>query len=190
MTTRVFRPHLLGVDDGPFETRAVADVAIVGVVTEGPDLVEGVVITHFPVDGEDATAFLARWVSGLRVRPALHGVVLGGITIAGLGIIDIAELARLTDMPVLAVTRRDPRDHRLAEALCAAGLVHRLVIVERTPPAFLMKSGLFVSCAGTSPERAAELVRASTLKADLPEALRLAHLIARAVVTGESHGRA
>ena len=37
---------------------------------------------------------------------------------------------------------------------------------------------------------AAALVAASRRKADLPEPLRLAHLIARAVATGESRGRA
>lgn len=190
MTRRVFRPHLLGIDDGPFETRAGAEATIVGVVTEGPDLVECVAVTRFPVDGEEATAFLAEWMSGLRAHPALQAVVLGGITIAGLGVVDIAELARRTGAPVLSVTRRDPKDHRLAEGLRAAGLSHRLAIVERTPPAFMVKSGLFVSCAGTDSERAADLVSASTLKSDLPEALRLAHLIARAVVSGESHGRA
>ena len=187
--TRLFRPHLLGMDDGPFEKGARGDVTIVGVVMEGADLVEGIVVTRFPVDGEDATAFLSDWILGLRFRPALQGIVLGGITVAGLGIIDIAELAARTGAPVLAVSRRDPKDHRLAEALRAAGLADRVAIVERTPPAFAVAGGVFVAGAGASPERVAELLLASRSKADLPEPLRLAHLIARAVVTGESHGR-
>jgi hypothetical protein len=33
------------------------------------------------------------WIAGLRARPMLQAVVLGGITIAGLGIIDVEGLA-------------------------------------------------------------------------------------------------
>jgi endonuclease V-like protein UPF0215 family len=38
---QVQRPHILGIDDGPFAKGATREVAIVGVVMEGPDLVEG-----------------------------------------------------------------------------------------------------------------------------------------------------
>ena len=186
--TRVHRPHLLGIDDGPFERNA-CEVAIVGVMMEGRDLVEGIAVTHFPADGDDVTGFLAAWITGLRFRPALQGVVLGGITIAGLAIVDVAALAERIATPVLAVSRRDPRNHRLADALRAAGLSDRQAIVDRIPPALALAANVFVACAGTSAEGAAELVRASRSKADVPESLRLAHLIARAVVTGESHGR-
>lgn len=188
--TRVHRPHLLGIDDGPFVKDTSTEVTIVGVMMEGPDLVEGVVVTRFPVDGAGVTEFLARWIAGLRFRPALHGIVLGGITIAGLGIVDIPALAEATGTPVLAVSRRDTRDHRLAEALRAAGLSDRQAIVDRTPPAFALADGTFTACAGASAAHAEALVRATRAKADLPEPLRLAHLIARALATGESHGRA
>jgi endonuclease V-like protein UPF0215 family len=188
VVTRVHRPHLLGIDDGPFE-KGASKVVIVGVMTEGRDLVEGVAVTRFPADGEDVTGFLADWIAGLRFRPALQGVVLGGITIAGLAVVDVTALAERIATPVLAVSRRDPREHRLADALRAAGLSGRQAIVDRTPPAFALAGNVFVACAGTSAARAAELVRVSRSKADVPESLRLAHLIARAVVSGESHGR-
>ncbi len=188
-STRVHRPHLLGVDDGPFVKGASTEVTIVGVMMEGSDLVEGVAVTRFPVDGPDATEFLARWIMGLRLHPALHGIILGGITIAGLGIVDIGALAEATGTPVLAVSRRDTRDHRLGEALRAAGLTDRQAIVDRTPPAFALGDGTFAACAGTSSAHAEALLRAARAKADLPEPLRVAHLIARAVASGESHGR-
>jgi uncharacterized protein len=184
------RPHLLGVDDGPFQARVDREATIVGVVMEGPDLVENVAVTTLPVDGAAVTELLADWVGAQRFKPALQGIVLGGITIAGLGVVDVVELARRTGVPVLAVGRRDPRGHRLNEALAAAGLEARLAIVARTPPAVETERGVFVACAGVSNDRALALVRAATAKADLPEPLRLAHLIARAVVTGASRGRA
>jgi endonuclease V-like protein UPF0215 family len=184
------RPHLLGLDDGPVSKGSPDGVVLVAVVMEGADLVEGVAITRFPVDGPDATSFLADWIGGLRFRPALQGILLGGITIAGLGVIDLAELARRTDVPVISVNRRDPRDHQLERALRAAGLEERLSIVERSPRAVRPGTRVYLSCAGTSPEEAAQLLRSCTRKSDLPEPLRVAHLIARAVTTGQSRGRA
>ena len=62
-----------------------------GVVMEGADLVEGVAITRFPVDGDAVTEFLGRWVRDLRFHAGLQGIVLGGITIAGLGVVDVRD---------------------------------------------------------------------------------------------------
>jgi endonuclease V-like protein UPF0215 family len=183
------RPHVLGVDDGPFVVGANAEAPIVGVMTEGPDLVEAIAMTRFPVDGEDATAFLASWITGLRLHPALQAIVLGGITIAGLGVVDLGALAERTALPVIAVSRRDPREHRVADALRAAGLDHRIAILERTPTAFVGPSGLHCAASGTTIDRATTLVAACLGKARVPEPLRLAHMIGRALAEGESRGR-
>lgn len=184
------RPHVLGVDDGAFDKRRDREVPIAAVRMEGADQVEGVALTRFPVDGDDATAFLAGWIGELRLKQGLSGVVLGGITIAGLGVIDVPALAAALELPVVIVNRRDPSDHRLADALRAAGLEARLAIVAGCPPAFWIEGGPWVACAGIEPPQAAALVAAARRKSDLPEPLRLAHLIARAVATGESRGRA
>ncbi|MEB2344867.1 MAG: DUF99 family protein [Deltaproteobacteria bacterium] len=183
------RPHLLGIDDGAFDKHRDRDVPIVAVRTEGADQVEGVALTRFPVDGDGATGFLAGWIGALRLAQGLAGVVLGGVTIAGLGVVDVPALARALARPVLVVNRRDPADHRLAGALRAAGLEARLASVAACPAAFRIEGGPWLACAGIEPARAAALVAASRRKSDLPEALRLAHLFARAVATGESRGR-
>ena len=188
--TQVKRLHLVGVDDGPFEKGGSPDTPVVAVVMEGRDLVEGVAISRFPVDGDDATGFLSEWLLGQRFHACLHGIVLGGITLAGLGIVDITELARRTRVPVLVVNRRAPSSSRLAGAFRAAGLASRIPILERTPQAFRSERGIYLACAGMGPERAAHLAASSAQKADLPEPLRLAHLIAAAMVQGASRGRA
>jgi endonuclease V-like protein UPF0215 family len=187
--SRRLRPHLLGIDDAPFEKGQAGDVPIVGVMMEGADLVEGVATTSFPVDGDAASDFLASWVCSLRLHANLQGVVLGGITIAGLGLVDLRAFARLVAVPVLAVTRREPENTLLIGALRAARLSERIPTVERSPHATRIGDGLFLACAGTEPSEAARLVQAAIGKARLPEPLRVAHLIARALVSGESRGR-
>jgi hypothetical protein len=183
------RPHLLGIDDGPFEKDADALTPIVGVVMEGSDLVEGVAMTSFPIDGSEVTDFLAEWIGSLRFRPGLQGIVLGGITIAGLAVVDVPRLSGLLELPVLVLNRKNPRNHQLAGALRSAGLADRLEVVDRTPPSLSVSDGAYLACAGASPEEAARLIDASRRKGEMPEPLRLAHLIASAVVRGESRGR-
>ena len=80
----------------------------------------------------------------------------------------------------------------VADALRAAPLAdraERLAVLERTPPARALEGGPFYACAGIEAERAAAWIRASRQKAQFPEALRLAHMIAAAVKTGSSRGR-
>lgn len=183
------RPHLLGVDEGPFVKGQGSPVPLVAALCEGADLLESVAQSAFPVDGEGATEFLARWLGGLRAHASVQGVALGGITLAGLGLVDVRALADALETPVLVVTRKAPDNARLREALDAAGLSHRFAIAERSPEAFATDDGLWLAHAGASREQALALLRASRGKAKLPEALRIAHLIATAIVRGESYGR-
>ncbi len=183
------RPHLLGIDDGPFDKFRDPHAPLVGVVTEAGDLVEGVAVSRLEVDGDDVTRVLAAWIAGLRFRPGLHGVVLGGITIAGLSVVDVPALAEATGLPVMAVGRRPPRDEALVAALETAGLAERARIVARTPAAKPVSEGLYAACAGLPDDVAAAWLRAACRKSALPEPLRLAHLIAAAIANGSSRGR-
>jgi endonuclease V-like protein UPF0215 family len=183
------RPHVLGIDDGPFRKDQREPVPVVGAMMEGADLVESIAIGSFEVDGDDATGFLARWIAGLRSHRSTQAIMLGGITIAGLGIIDLEELAARLSRPVVVVNRKNPKDSRLHEALLAAGFHDRIAILESTPAATRLHDGLFAAWAGADSELAEQLVRATLRKAGLPEPLRVAHIIARALVTGESRGR-
>lgn len=180
---------MLGIDDGPFEKHAPgASAPLVGVMMEGSDLVEAVAITRFPVDGEAVSDFLADWIEGLRFRPALQAVLFTGITLAGLALLEPRRLAERLDLPVLVVNRRPPLNEPLRHALATAGLASRTALLDQAPSSFAT-DGLHVAVAGADPVWARQLLLRTRGKSNLPEALRLAHLIARALVTGESRGR-
>jgi endonuclease V-like protein UPF0215 family len=183
------RPHVLGVDDAPFEKGQTGPVPVVAVMMEGADLVEAVAIGAFAVDGDDATGYLAGWIGGLRFRASLQAVLLGGITLAGLAVVDVRALAQRLSLPVLVATRRAPSDAELVAALTAAGLAARIPLVTGAPRAARLGDGLFVAQAGTTDAEAARLVSACLRKAQLPEPLRVAHLVGAALVRGESRGR-
>jgi hypothetical protein len=183
------RPHVLGVDDGPHRKGQKVPVPIVGAMMEGGDLLESVAITAFPVDGEGVTEALAEWIRGTRFRSSLQAILLGGITIAGLAVIDVEALAAATGRPVLVVTRRDPSTNRLVQALTAARLEERMALVERAPPAERTPWGVWLARAGIGRADAEALLGPTLRKSKFPEPLRVAHLIAQALVRGESRGR-
>ena len=183
------RPHVLGIDEGPFTKGQSEPVPLVAALCEGPDLLEAVARNTFSVDGDGATEFLAAWLGGLRVMAGLQAVALGGITLAGLALVDVRALADALRAPVLVVTRRPPDNSRLRDALVAAGLEARFAIAERSPEAFDTGDGIWLAHAGVTRADALALLRASRGKSKLPEALRIAHLVATALVRGESHGR-
>jgi len=183
------RPHVLGIDDGPFEKYAGdASAPIVGVTMEGADLVESVAIARFPVDGGGVTDFLADWIEGLRIRPALQVLLFSGITLAGLAVLEPRRLAERLALPVVVVNRKAPVDAPLRHALATAGLSDRVPLVEQAPRSFPAE-GLHAAVAGADQDWTRRLLALTRAKSDLPEALRLAHMIARALETGESRGR-
>ena len=183
------RPHLLGIDDGPFRKGRDRETPLVAVAMEGSDLVEAVAVSRFPIDGADLTGTLARWIRGLRIHPSLQGLLFGGLTAAGLAVVEPRALAEATGIPVLVVNRRPPTNPALIRALRAAGLEQRVAMVQKAPLPFRVSDGLFASAAGTDEASARALLRASCGKSALPEPLRLAHLIATALVRGSSYGR-
>jgi endonuclease V-like protein UPF0215 family len=183
------RPHTIGVDDAPFDKRQPGPVPIVAVAMEGHDVIEAVALGEFPVDGEGAAEYLATWIGGLRARPMLQAVILGGITIAGLGVVDVTALSERLTLPVLVVTRHNPAASDLADALGAAGLSRRLEILERIPRAYGIATGLYLAHAGAPRVEAERLALATLGKARLPEPLRVAHIIGQAMVLRESRGR-
>lgn len=183
------RPHIFGVDDAAFEKNQPEPVTIIGVMTEGADLVENVAMAVFPIDGAAATDFLASWMEGLRFRPSMQCVVFGGITIAGLGVVDIRALSDRLALPVLVFNRKNPARSVVCSALRSAGHADRVAIVERTPVAIELGPGRYLSWAGVDERAARHLLGVSARKSSYPEAIRIAHLIGKAIMDGESRGR-
>ena len=70
-------PHILGIDDAPFDKRQHAPVPVIGVMMEGANVVESVAIGAFPVDGDDATAYLSQWIVEFRFFAGLTQEEIG-----------------------------------------------------------------------------------------------------------------
>src|SRR5262245_49045794 len=180
----------VGFEDGPFDRhRPGARVLLVGAVCARTRL-DGVIAGRITKDGRNAVARVAALVRGSQFDGHIRAVLLNGIAFGGFNVVDIHALARLLDRPVLVVARRSPRLELIRRALVALpGGVRKWAMIEQAGPMEPVRS-VYVQRAGLSLVEARDLLAATTLHGNLPEPLRLAHLIAGGIVTGKSRGRA
>ena len=185
--------RVLGLDDAPFRF-GDARVPVVGVVVRAPSYVEGVLTASVAVDGMDANDVLAERILASRYRAGLALVLLDGIAFGGFNVVDLDRLHASIGVPVATATRERPDLRAMVAALrrrfpdwkARAELLRR-------HPLWAMETGhrpLYAAAVGIGRSDLAEIFRRCTVRGALPEPIRLAHLVAAAIVKGESHGRA
>jgi endonuclease V-like protein UPF0215 family len=188
--TRHVISNVIGFDDFPFPRSHRGDVRVVGVVYSGARL-DGVLSGRVRRDGANATQRIAELIAGSKFAPQLQLVMLQGIALGGFNVVDIHRLHAELGIPVMVVARRAPRMGLIREALLGRvpGGRRKWALVERAGPMELA-GGVFVQRAGLSLDAAGQVIRRFSVYGHLPEPLRVAHLIAGGVGTGESRGRA
>lgn len=181
--------HAIGFDDGPFARQHRGDVIVVGAVFAGTRL-DGVVATRVRRDGRNSTSRLVGAIRGSRFAAQLQLVLLQGVALAGFNVVDVAQLARRTGLPVLVVARRRPDAGSIRRALLARlrGGERKWRLIERLGPMEPL-AGVHVQRLGISGEEARRVLERLAIHARMPEPLRVAHLIAGALGRGESRGR-
>ncbi|GIK37683.1 MAG: UPF0215 protein [Chloroflexota bacterium] len=182
--------NLIGFDDAPFSQDYTGPVKVVGTVFTGLHLT-GVVIGEVEKDGADAAERLARLVAESRFAEHIQLVMLQGIALAGFNVVDVFDLHHRLELPVLVVSRKLPDLAAIQRALTTQvhegeqkwALIERLGLPEMAGHVYMQRVGLTL-------EDAQAIIARFTLHGHLPEPLRVAHLIAGALVSGQSHGRA
>jgi endonuclease V-like protein UPF0215 family len=172
----------MAVDDGPFQFGDEATL-VVGLVVRGKGYLEGAYSTTVSVDALDATERLVALVEGSKQLPQLKAVMLDGLTMAGFNVVDIEAMHRRTGVPVLTVVDKVPDLQSIRDALegrfpdweerfrlISAPVTHLIDLPDGGP--------LTCHVAGMDVEDARELIRVTTLRGHLPEALRMADTMA------------
>ncbi len=186
---RVIKPEIrvLGVDDGGFVPHVKRLVPVIGVVFRGGYWLDGVLSTEVEVDGFDATEKIARMVTGSPHCKQLRVIMLNGITFAGFNVVDVEALNVLTGLPVIAVVREKPDLSRIRRALENLSLgEERWKLVQKAGEICEVSVGrgkkrVFVHVAGVSVCDAEWIVRLTSTRSNVPEALRVAHLVASGI---------
>ncbi|MBI2076615.1 MAG: DUF99 family protein [Candidatus Aenigmarchaeota archaeon] len=168
-------------------------VTAVGVVFRGAAFLDGLLSTKTTKDGTDSTDMIAKSVLDSRHYDQLSYIMLNGITIAGFNVVDIKGLNERTKLPVIAVQRRKPD---MKEFMAALGKLNdskkKLQAVKKAGKFFRFSfrgKEILYQKAGAGNEACEELLRITCIRGNIPEPLRVAHLIASGL-SGESHGRA
>src|SRR6185369_8330276 len=125
-----------------------------------------------------------------RFAGHIRAVLLQGIAVGGFNVVDVHALHEALAVPVLVVVRRAPRLGRVKEALFnrTPGAARKWRLIQKAGPVERLGE-LYVQRVGLELDDAAALLRATTLHGNIPEPLRLAHIIAGGVTLGASHGR-
>mgnify|MGYP001334888332 CR=1 FL=1 len=180
--------NVIGFDDAPFVRADRSDVALVGTVCSGTRL-DIVVRGWVKRDGTDATDTMVKLV---REKSLVHvrAVLLQGITVAGFNVVDVHRLTRELGMPVLVVMRRRPKLEQFFKAMEAVpGAAQRRALVEAAGEPEPV-GGVWVQRVGLTRAEVERVLERTTVHGNIPEPLRLAHIIAGGMTTGKSRGRA
>lgn len=186
---RVIKPEIrvLGVDDGAFTPRSKGFAVIVGVVFRGGYWLDGIMHTKVKVDGLDAGPKIADMILNSPHRKQLRVAMLNGVTFAGFNVVDIRKLSHKTGLPVVAVTRDKPDEAKIREALKnLPKAAERWKAMRSGGQTYAVQTRdkaekVYVQTAGVSLEDAAKILQLTSTRSNIPEALRVAHLIASGI---------
>jgi len=186
---RVIKPEIrvLGVDDGVFAPHERGLVPVVGVVFRGGYWLDGVMHTKVEVDGFDATEKIAHMVLNSPHYKQLRVIMLNGVTFAGFNVIDIKELFAKTSLPIIAVTKEKPDFEEIQEALKKlprseerwkaiqnAGEIYPISTRSKDEKIYMQIHGILKG-------DAEKILQLTSTRSNIPEALRVAHLIASGI---------
>ncbi len=156
-------------------------------VFRGGYWLDGVMHTKIAVDGFDATQKISAMITSSSHYKQLRVIMLNGITFAGFNIVDVKTLNAATKLPVITVTREKPdlaeihnalknlsNSEERWKAILSAG--ETIEVSTRNE-----KAKVYMQTAGVSIEDAQKILRLTSTRSNIPEALRVAHLIASGI---------
>jgi endonuclease V-like protein UPF0215 family len=176
--------RLIGLDDTPFISRSKGKLEVIGVVFRGGYWLEGVIKTEINIDGLDATENISLMIKNSRYYDQLQLVMLNGIMFGGFNIVNITQLHYATELPVISIIRKKPTFSAIQKALknlpffnarwnsvIAAGKIFE-------SPTRANRSKIFYQKIGITAEDAHKIIRLTSTRSNIPEVLRVAHILA------------
>jgi endonuclease V-like protein UPF0215 family len=186
---RIIKPEIrvLGVDDGAFTPHTKGYAEIVGVVFRGGYWLDGVMHTKVKVDGFDATNKIATMITNSPHYKQLRIIMLNGVTFAGFNVVDIKKLNTKTKLPIITVTHEKPHPAEIRKALKNLPKPEeRWKTMQNAGKTFAVSTRnksekVYMQISGILEEDAKKILRLTSTRSNIPEALRVAHLIASGI---------
>ena len=186
---RNLRIRVVGFDDAPFNALSNDNVKIAGIICSGTRF-EGMLWGEVEKDGTDATDVISNLLFKSKFIDQVHLVLLDGLAFGGFNLVNLPELANRLDRPCVAVMRKRPDLKAVKEALKSCdGHEERIDLLAKAGKIY-QDGNLHYQVSGEDPVVTAKVLSRLSNNGNVPEALRLAHIIGAAVITGQSSRRA
>ncbi len=180
--------RILGIDDAFFNSND-DNVLIIGVIFRGGFWIDGLLSTTIAVDGLDATDKLIDMVNYSKYKD-LRIIMLSGVTFGGFNVVDIARLSEETGLPVIAVTERHPNFDKIYSAVQNVSKPQeRIDIMKRAGDVYHAHNEVCFQVHGIDVVTARSLIRKTSTHSNIPEPLRVSHIIASGLTRGEASKR-
>ena len=186
MRIKEFVP-IIGLNDGRVKFGDESKkIPIVGVIMKGSRIVEGVIQTWTLLDDPNLTETIVKIINFSPHKNQLRYILTKGITMAGFGIIDINKLEEELNIPVMAFLERSIDLENIRQTLEAkfSDGADRWQIIQRIGPPIRVqlnngKFALVQVSNGFDYDEISDLLKLSQRWGNIPEPLRIAHMIAR-----------
>lgn len=178
--------RVLAIDDGFFKPKKKGKAILVAVLSRLDNQVEGILSTSVKIDGLDSTSKIISLVKKSKFKTQVNFLILDGLNFAGFNIVDLQKLSKELGVPAIAVIRKKPDLERIEKALSNfKDSKKRIKLIEKAGPIHKGKK-VFFQFYGCDEKTANTILSKTARYSNLPEPLRLAHLIASGVSIGES----
>ncbi|MBW3015311.1 DUF99 family protein [Candidatus Woesearchaeota archaeon] len=182
--------RVIGIDDAPFDRFKKTDVMVIGTIYRGGEFMDGMVTTRVRVDGKNSTKNITDMINECKFKPQLQAILLDGIAVAGFNVIDINELHENTGIPVIVVVRNYPNFKKIEKALSNLKTGNEKLELIKKAGDVIKLDKIHVQLAGISVGAAKRIIEITSTHSNVPEPIRISHIIASAITTGQSKGRA
>jgi len=175
---------VLGIDDGRFVSKTQGTVDIVGVVYRGGYWFEGLMRSKVSIDGLDAIEKIASMIKNSPFYGEIRIVFLDGLSFGGFNIVDISELFSMLDLPVISIVREKPDLEKIKNALQnLPDFLERWKSIENAGELIKVNTRkndnpIYIQIAGILLDDAKKIIKKMSTHSNIPEALRVAHIIA------------
>lgn len=181
--------RFIGFDDAPFNKFKDKSVLVVGTFFRGGSYLDGVLSFKVRVDGNDSTKKLINAINKSKFKPQIQCIFLDGIAFGGFNVIDVKELNKKTKIPVIVVIRRKPDIAKIKKVLKKINMKNKIKLIDKAGSA--KKVGdVYCQLIGLDEHKAKDILKIACTRSNIPEPLRVAHLIAAGIAKGESKGNA
>jgi len=184
--------RILGIDDSHFSKNS-KKVLVVGAVMRAGESLDGVLSTYVKKDGLDSTQKLISLINKSRHKLQLRVIMLNGIALAGFNIVDIEKLSKKTGLPVIVIMRKRPNFKSIERALRNFDdFEKRMKLIKKAGEVNFLEwadKKIYYQSYGIDKTTCEKIIKLSATHSNVPEPIRLAHIIATGVVLGESKKR-